>query len=850
MDNSQNTQINSTNNLIEPPKGIESEIESSTVLEDEDVEWIEVTDDEGCGEQEKEQNVGQLQKQPELILQQKPFETFQTTSTTSIIPTNNVQSESTEKITERLPDELSSISPVESDEQSEELTIPTTKDLLTGAAQKVAFSVEKEEKENENKNGDEIQIKIFEGEKKEEIEEEKELKTPTNIQSNFFPTEKGKEEEDKNRKENIFEIPTIYFPKNETLINQNEEGEKIKAAEKEAERLITEIGLKENEENKRGINEGENKNLDNLEGISTEIKIQPFSYSKEADSSNKEENKLIQGDQEKDEKEDKIDRKESKSEETKFYEVPPNGYETLELTEVKPANVNYLIPQESKEEKMLTETIILPKNVRFVEERKEEQQKIVENKSKDEISSLDEYELKLRRRSKEALELVDKICGLQAQETEKKPPITRPSQFNLEMDRPVNTTKDELKEALNAGIHGLSGSNRGTVGVDTKIPESVIQIGGGPILDVECVSVSQSLLQFPMDCLLLPGNNLLIVDSDAGLLLISLESKQVLKQISPKQNVWRNPECCCLGSGGNNNGEEQTIFVLLEYNVNIDKENSDIPPTSPIKGILKERQSNEKPLEQQQQPQSKPEWRRYICRFSISDFSMLDRIEAPKWLRERVIWSCKMCSFNKFIYLAANTPNQGFLFELNCENGKWIECRGTRINSQFADVNYFASVGPVTELLLVETNRCYVQLISIYNSTVVNARILGICERPGALCVDNYGNVLIFDRSSSSVGLYSRAFLEKIGDLAFVERANCQLSARDGVIAILCKTTKELRLHKYLDKLNLINKQLFGENYFCGDGGKKKKNGKGRIEEIGEEEEDEIIREPIPLMRA
>uniref|UniRef100_A0A914KMW6 Uncharacterized protein n=1 Tax=Meloidogyne incognita TaxID=6306 RepID=A0A914KMW6_MELIC len=298
MDNSQNTQINSTNNLIEPPKGIDTEIKSSTVLEDEDVEWIEVTDDEACGEQEKEQNAGQLQKQNELILQQKPFETFQTTSTTSIIPTNNVQSESTEKITERLPDELSSISPVESDEQSEELTIPTTKDLLTGAAQKVAFSVEKEEKENENKNRDEIKIKIFEGEKKEEIEEEKELKTPTNRQLNFFSTEKGKDGEDKNRKEgNIFEIPTIYFPKNETLINQNEEGEKIKAAEKEAERLITEIGLKENEENKWGINEGENKNLNNFERISTEIKIQPFSYSKEADSSNKEENKLIQGDQ-------------------------------------------------------------------------------------------------------------------------------------------------------------------------------------------------------------------------------------------------------------------------------------------------------------------------------------------------------------------------------------------------------------------------------------------------------------------------------------------------------------------------------------------------------------------------
>ena len=63
-----------------------------------------------------------------------------------------------------------------------------------------------------------------------------------------------------------------------------------------------------------------------------------------------------------------------------------------------------------------------------------------------------------------------------------------------------------------------------------------------------------------MDCLLLPGNLLVVVDSDAGILLISIESKQLLKQITPRQNVWRNPECVCLGSGGQN-GEEQTIFV-------------------------------------------------------------------------------------------------------------------------------------------------------------------------------------------------------------------------------------------------------------------------------------------------
>ena len=120
-----------------------------------------------------------------------------------------------------------------------------------------------------------------------------------------------------------------------------------------------------------------------------------------------------------------------------------------------------------------------------------------------------------------------------------------------------------------------------------------------------------------------------------------------------------------------------------------------------------------------------------------------------------------------------------------------------------------------------------------------------MCERPGALCIDNYGNVLIFDRASSSVGLYSKAFFEKIGDLAFVERANCQLSAFNGIIAVLCRPTKELRLQKYGDRLKLLNQQMFGEGYCCDDGGKNNKK-KGRIEE----EENEIIREPIPLMRA
>lgn len=90
-----------------------------------------------------------------------------------------------------------------------------------------------------------------------------------------------------------------------------------------------------------------------------------------------------------------------------------------------------------------------------------------------------------------------------------------------------------------------------------------------------------------------------------------------------------------------------------------------------------------------------PDWRRFLCRFAVADFGMIDRIEAPKWLRERVVVQCRMCFVpqSQCLYLAANTPNQGFLFELRCAEGRWAECVGTRRHSQFADLHHFAVVG-------------------------------------------------------------------------------------------------------------------------------------------------------------
>lgn len=80
-----------------------------------------------------------------------------------------------------------------------------------------------------------------------------------------------------------------------------------------------------------------------------------------------------------------------------------------------------------KKEQMMTEKLMEPEvagmplsspqlSVRFADGQRSER----ESSLKDEdLAKLEEYEEKMRRRSKEALELVDRICGLQVKEGEK-----------------------------------------------------------------------------------------------------------------------------------------------------------------------------------------------------------------------------------------------------------------------------------------------------------------------------------------------------------------------------------------------------------------------------------------------
>lgn len=86
-------------------------------------------------------------------------------------------------------------------------------------------------------------------------------------------------------------------------------------------------------------------------------------------------------------------------------------------------------------------------------------------------------------------------------------------------------------------------------------------------------------------------------------------------------------------------------------------------------------------------------WKRYICRFDSTDLRLINRVEAPKYIEEKVVTRCRICvaDSTKCIYLAVNTPNLAFLYELSAEN-KWTEIYSAR-QRNFADINTFAVVG-------------------------------------------------------------------------------------------------------------------------------------------------------------
>ncbi|KAL3119000.1 hypothetical protein niasHT_003783 [Heterodera trifolii] len=566
-----------------------------------------------------------------------------------------------------------------------------------------------------------------------------------------------------------------FWPLNVKMENQNA---KKKGEEAEEEAVNSEVGIFEKEEGNKKAKETEEKREKEKE-------------------------------KEKEEKEEKGEKEEQMEEEIEQEEEEKGKEHNEKLEEMK------------REEGP-------SKGVRFMER--------TEKEGTEEMERLEEYERKLRRNTKEALELVDRLCELQREQTAPSERLRLPpSKNHKEAD-----TIGEVRKALANGVHQMGEK---TANWAEKANGERTKIGEGCHFDVESVSLNGHLLHSPCDCVLLPGHSLLLVDSVLGLSLLSLQSRQLIRNICPPANgQWRNAKCACLAESKERG--QSVLYVMLEHRRTTRREwghdderegaktngrPMDDGENGTKRNAKETKRTNQAETEHAAEGDGQKngaggegttEYEQVIARFTVPDLEMTDRIEAPKkkaeewvndltyhstgfwWLREHVVTECRLCFVpqTECLFLTANTPNQGFLYELNIRQGKWTECTGTKRFRNYSDLHPFAVIGPVTELLLVETNRCYVQLVSLYGSNVVHERMIGLCERPGSLCVDERGNLFVFDRANSKVGLYSRTYFEKLGDVTLVERANCRLSAREGVLAVMCGTSRELKLHRYSEE--------------------------------------------------
>lgn len=85
-------------------------------------------------------------------------------------------------------------------------------------------------------------------------------------------------------------------------------------------------------------------------------------------------------------------------------------------------------------------------------------------------------------------------------------------------------------------------------------------------------------------------------------------------------------------------------------------------------------------------------FQKYLARFDLQ-LQMLSKCEAPKYIQDKVVTTCRVCYVDETdcIYLAVNTPNDCFLYELTADC-KWTEVYNMR-NRQIADICKLATVG-------------------------------------------------------------------------------------------------------------------------------------------------------------
>ncbi|PIC40450.1 hypothetical protein B9Z55_011789 [Caenorhabditis nigoni] len=264
--------------------------------------------------------------------------------------------------------------------------------------------------------------------------------------------------------------------------------------------------------------------------------------------------------------------------------------------------------------------------------------------------------------------------------------------------------------------------------------------------NVESVLIGEGILEEITGTLVLPNGYVLVTDERAGIIAFDLEGSVKAKINPPEFRKLWSPVY-----------HKEHILVLA------DAKNSE------------------------------DHWVRHVIKFTCQ-LEYVAKIECPSWLSECTILRERLSiAHNDHLYLCVCGEIFSGIYELT-PIGQWTELE-YKLSEAYVDMLAFATIGPITQLLVVEGRRNYVLLVSVRESRIVDKKRMAICERPGALARDEAGRLFVANRFSASIQLVDTMRWVSEKNVAITEAFVRHFTACWGLLAIPLKNA--VRLQRY-----------------------------------------------------
>lgn len=189
-------------------------------------------------------------------------------------------------------------------------------------------------------------------------------------------------------------------------------------------------------------------------------------------------------------------------------------------------------------------------------------------------------------------------------------------------------------------------------------------------------------------------------------------------------------------------------------------------------------------------------WKRHILKFD-HNLNYIGKIEGPKWVAEETSTTEKLSlGPNGYIYYLVSGNSFSGLYELSSEC-KWTELVFKR-TQLYSDMQVFAYIDPIVEIMMVESKRGYIHMFSIGRSSVFSHRMISTVERPAAIAVDETKRFFVADMHQTKVReLETRLAFQPILDIALLEHVPHAINAYKGFLTVTYRENNCIKVYKY-----------------------------------------------------